>query len=217
MRTLCTLAIVMTGAGLIAGVPLRDAQACDDDRYPCPVRAQAAQQTANMPAQPARAAKPKKKVNHARANEKASAKQKVSKPAVQDQEQAADAVSQKAAEAAPAAVPSSPAGPVLNDETRSESLVATAGTAWPVSPNTEDAGGTAETTAVNVTKAASNVVEVVDSNQADDLDRVAVATVEPSWIAYLLLTLGAALAAASATIWFFSRMRFLSRNKPVAG
>jgi hypothetical protein len=134
---------------------------------------------------------------------------------MQEQEQAADAVSQKAAEAAPAAVPSSPADPVLNDESRDESLVATAGTAWPVSPNTEDAGDTAGATAVNVTEAASNVVEVVDSNQAYDPDPVPTATAEPSWIAYLLLTLGAALAAVSATIWFFSRTRFLSRKKPL--
>ena len=72
MRTLCTLAIMIAGAGLIAGVPSRYAQACDDDRYPCPVREQAVQETANAPAKPA--PQPKKKVNHPRANEKASAK-----------------------------------------------------------------------------------------------------------------------------------------------
>src|SRR6266404_3309312 len=124
MRTLCTLAIMIAGAGLIAGVPLKDAQACDDDRYPCPVRAQAAaQETANAPAKPAPSAQPKKKVNHTRENEKASAKREaaaranVSKPAVQEQ------ATQKAAEAAPAAVASTPA----DDESRGESLVATAG------------------------------------------------------------------------------------------
>ena len=121
----------------------------------------------------------------------------------------ADAISQRAAEAAPAAVPSSPADQVLNDESRGESLVATAGTAWPVSPNTEGADGTPGPTNVNATEAASNVV--VDPNQTNDLDRVAAATVEPSWIRYLLLMLGAALAAAL-VIWFFSGMRFLSRK-----
>jgi hypothetical protein len=167
-------------------------------------------------------------VNHARANErKASAKHegevpraaargKESKPPEQEQGQTADAALQKAAEVAPAAVPSSPAAPVL-DESQNENLVATAGTDWPVSPNTEDAGGTARTTAVNVTEAASNAVEVVDPNQANDPDRVAAATVEPSWLAYLLFILGAALAAAAASIWFVSRMRFLSGKKPVAG
>jgi hypothetical protein len=55
-------------------------------------------------------------------------------------------------------------------------------------------------------------VQVIDPNQTNDVDRVAAATVEWSWIAYFLLILGAALAAASATIWFFSGMRFWSRK-----
>jgi hypothetical protein len=205
MRTLCTLAIMIAGAGLIAGVPLRDAQACDDDRYPCPVRAQAAaQETTNAPAKPAPSVQPKKNVSHTRANEKASAKREaaapanVSKPAMQEQ------ATQKAAEAAPAAVASAPA----DDESRGESLVTTAATAWPVSPNTEGAGGA---TAANVAEAASNPVQLIDPRQSNDLNRIAAATVEPSWIAYLLLLLGAALVAASTTIWFFSRVRYLSR------
>ena len=67
---------------------------------------------------------------------RATARAKVCKPAVQ--EQAADSVSQKEVEAAPAAVPSRADQP-LNDESRGESLVVTAGTAWPVLSNTEDA------------------------------------------------------------------------------
>ncbi len=34
MLTLRTLAIAITGAGVLAGVPFTGAQACDDDRYP---------------------------------------------------------------------------------------------------------------------------------------------------------------------------------------
>src|SRR5262245_21054635 len=182
MRRLRALVIMMTGAGLIAGVPVRDAQACDDDRYPCPVREQAAaQETATALANPSPSTQPKKKANHTRANAKASAKGEreapsataranVSKPAVQ--EQAADPISQKAAEAAPAAVPSSPANSPLNDESQGESLVTTAGTAWPVSPNTESAGDNAGATAANAAKAASNVVQVIDPNQTNDVDRV---------------------------------------------
>src|SRR6266446_4204886 len=67
---------------------------------------------------------------------RATARAKVCKPAVQ--EQAADSVSQKEVEAAPAAVPSRADQP-LNDESRGESLVVNAGTAWPVLSNTEDA------------------------------------------------------------------------------
>jgi hypothetical protein len=98
MLPLRTLAIVITGAGLFAGLPLTGAQACDDDRYPCPVRSQSStQETADEPAQPAPSPQPQKKVNPAaRPNEKAHAKReretpraaartKASKPAVQEQ------------------------------------------------------------------------------------------------------------------------------------
>lgn len=192
MRTLCTLAIMIAGAGLIASVPSRYAQACDDDRYPCPVREQAVQETANAPAKPA--PQPKKKVNDTRANQEASAKREaaapanVSKPAMQEQ------AMQKAAEAALAAVAAAPA----DDESRGESLVTIATTAWPVSPNSEDAGGA---TAANVVEAASNPAQLIDPKQSNDLNRVAAATYAPSWIAYLLLSLLGALVAASTSIW----------------
>jgi hypothetical protein len=96
----------------------------------------------------------------------------------------------------------------LNDESRGESLVATAGTAWTVFPNTEGAGDTPGATGVNATEAASNAVQVVDPNEANEFDRAAADTVESSWITYVLLILGVALAAASA-MWFFSGMTFL--------
>jgi hypothetical protein len=226
MLTLRTLAIVITGAGAFAGLPLTDAQACDDDRYPCPVVSETStQETADAPARPAPSAKPRKKVNHpARPDEKvhakvereaprASARPKASKPAVR--EQAADSVPQKAAEA-PAVAPSSRADQSLNDESRTlnaesrnESLVATAATAWPVLPNTDGAGVSAQAaTGVDTTQAPkANAVQVVDSNEVNELDRAAAVTApaESSWITYLLLTLGAALAAASA-MWFLSRL-----------
>ena len=90
-----------------------------------------------------------------------------------------------------------------------ESPVATAGTAWPVPPNTEGAGASAPgTTSVDVTEAAkANAVQMVDPNEVNELDRAAAAAVpaEPPWSRYLLLILGVALAAASA-IWFFVKM-----------
>ena len=107
MLTLRTLAIAVTGAGVFAGLPLTDARACDDDRYPCPVRLEAVtQETADVPTQPAPSAQPQKKATQpAGPNEKADAKReraapqataraKASKPAVQ--EQTTDSVSQKA-------------------------------------------------------------------------------------------------------------------------
>src|SRR5262245_24885968 len=154
MLNLRTLAIVRTGAGLFAGLPSTDARACDDDRYPCPVRSEALmQETADVPTQPAPSAQPEKKSAQpqkkakqpADANEKAHAKReqeapqataraKASKQAVQ--EQTTDSVSQKAQEANPAVIPSPRTDEPLNDER----LVTTAGTAWPILPNTEGAG-----------------------------------------------------------------------------
>jgi hypothetical protein len=191
MRTLYTVAIMIAGAGLIAAVPSTYAQACDDDRYPCPLREQAVQETANAPAKPA--PQPKKKVNHIRGNEEASAKREaaapanVSKPAIQEQ------AMQRAAEAGVAAVAAAPA----DDESGGESLVTTAATTWPVSPNSEGAG---EATAVNVVEAASNPAQLIDPKQSNDLNRAAAATYQPSWFAYLLLLLGAVLVAWT-TIW----------------
>src|SRR5262249_25010837 len=122
MLTLRTLASVIAGAGGFAGLPLTPAQACDDDRYPCPIRVP---QEVDAAAQAAPWAQPQKKASHAarpsavRSSEKAQAKReapparaKPSKPAAP--EQAADSIAQKAAEAPPALVPSPPADQPLN-------------------------------------------------------------------------------------------------------
>ena len=224
MLTLRTLAIVITGAGVFAGLPLTGAQACDDDRYPCPIRVP--QETADAPTAAAPSAQPQKKASHpARPTAKAQAKPereapraaaraKPSKPAAQ--EQVAEPISQKGAEAARAMVPPPRADQPLNDASRGESPVAAAATPWPALPTTEGAGVGAppaasadatEAAKTNaVTNAATNAVQVVDSNEVNDLDRAAAASVpaESSWLTYLLLILGTALAAASA-FWFFFR------------
>jgi hypothetical protein len=220
MLTLRTLAIVVTGAGVFAGLPLTDARACDDDRYPCPVRLEAlTQETADVPTQPAPSAQPQKKSAQpqkkakqpAGPNEKAHAKREREAPqaTARTKEQTTDSVSQKAQEANPAVVPSPRADEPLNGERRDERLVTTAGTAWPVLPNTEGAGVSAPgATGGEPTETAdANAVQLVDSNEVNDLDRAAAATVstESSWSTYLLLILGAALAAASA-MWFFAKM-----------
>ena len=154
MLTLRTLAIVTIGAGVFAGLPLTGAQACDDDRYPCPIRVP--QETADAPAQAAPSAQPQKKASHpARPTAKAQAKPereapraaaraKPSKPAAP--EQAADSSAQKGAEAAPAMmaapamVPPPRADQPLNDASRGESPVAAAAAGWPALPATEGAG-----------------------------------------------------------------------------
>lgn len=230
MLTLRTLAIVTIGAGVFAGLPLTGAQACDDDRYPCPIRVP--QETADAPAQAAPSAQPQKKASHpARPTAKAQAKPereapravaraKPSKPAAP--EQAADSSAQKGAEAvpamvaAPAMVPPPRADQPLNDASRGESPVAAAAAGWPALPATEGAGAgapaaaSADATEAGKTNAVANAVtnpaQVVDPNEVNDLDRAAAASVpaESSWLTYLLLILATALAAASA-FWFFFR------------
>jgi hypothetical protein len=228
-----TFAIVIAGAGIFASLPLTNAWACDDDRYPCPIRSEALiQETVQAPGQltpdqpQKKSAQPQKKAKQpAPTNEKAHAKRdreaprtpagaKVSKPAVP--KQASDAVSQKALEATPAAVASPRADEQpLNDESRGGSLLATAGTAWPVSRVADGAAGTPAATNINTADAASNAVQLVDPNEVNEIDRAA--SVESSWVNYLLWMLGALLAAAFA-MWFFSRMRFLfSRETANAG
>src|SRR6516162_8851686 len=212
-----TFTIVIAGAGIFASVPLTNAWACDDDRYPCPIRSEALiQETVQAPDQLSadepqkKLAQPQKKAKQpASTNEKAHAKRpavaKVSKPAVP--EQAPDAAWQKAPEAAPAAVASPRADEQpLNDENRGGSLLATAGTAWPVSPTNEGAADTPAATSINTANAASDAVQLVDPNEVNELDRAASA--ESSWLDYVWWMLGAALIAAFA-MWIFSRMRFL--------
>ena len=211
-----TFAIVIAGAGIFASLPLTNARACDDDRYPCPIRSEALiQETVQTPDQPTpdklqkNSAQPQKKAKQP-ASTKANAKRdreapprtpsgaKVSKPAVP--EQAPDAMSQKALDAAAAVASPRADEQPLNDESRGGSLLATAGTAWPI----KDAAGT-PTTSVNTADAATNAVQMVDPNEINEIDRAAV---ESSWLNYLLWALGAALAAAFA-MWFFLRMKFM--------
>jgi hypothetical protein len=88
-----------------------------------------------------------------------------------------------------------------DDESRGGSLLTTAGAAWPVSSVTDGAADTPAATSI-----ASNAVQMVDPNEVNELDHEA--SVESSWVNYLLWMLGAALAAAFA-LWLFSRMGFL--------
>jgi hypothetical protein len=212
-----TFAIVIAGAGIFASLPLTSAWACDDDRYPCPIRSEALiQETVPAPDQPVpdepqkKVTQPQKKAKqpastnekvHAKRDPRAPAGAKVSKPAA-PREQAPDAVSQKPPEAAPAVVASPRADEqALNDESRGGSLLTTAGAAWPVSSVTDGAADTPSATSI-----ASNAVQMFDPNEVNELDHEA--SVESSWVNYLLWMLGAALAAAFA-LWLFSRMAFL--------
>ena len=242
MLTLRALAIVITGAGVFAALPVTGAQACDDDRYPCPIRVQ---ETVDAPAQaaPAAAAQPQRKVSHpARSTAKpqakreqdaprAAARAKPSKPAAQ--EQAAEPISQKGADAAPAMMAPPTTDQSVNDPTRGQNAVAAAATGWPAVATTEGAGvgapaaanadatEAAKTNAATnamtaaATDAVTNAVQVVDKDDVNDLDRAAAAggPAESSWLTYLLLILGTALAAASA-FWFVFRTASRFARRP---
>jgi hypothetical protein len=205
MLTLRTLAIVMAGAGVLGGLPVTNAQACDNDRYPCPVVAQTPE-TADAAVRPS--AQSRKKANRAaRQDEKARAqterrashvasRAKAATPV--GQVQATDSGLQKAADRTPVFA--------LNDEVdRNESPMAAAAAAWLILPNTGDAGaqGAAGEDATPVV--AANGVQMVDPNEVNELDLAATPAVpaESSWLNYLLMTLGAALAAASTVRFFF--------------
>jgi hypothetical protein len=210
-----SLAIAVTTAGVLAGLPSTSAQACDDDRFPCPLVSET-QETADAPRRLAPSPQPRKKAGRAaRRNEKAPAKVEPTKvereaarvpaptnavaPAVQ--EQAADTGSHKEPAATPALR--------LNEEVdRNESPVAAAAAAWLVLPKTDGAGAQAgadvdTTPADPADEPQANGVQLVDPNEVNELDLAAVpAPAEISWLSYLLMTLGAALAAAS-TVRFF--------------
>lgn len=187
MPSLRTLTIVMAVAGVLAGLPTIDARACDNDRYPCPIVSQ--------PQETAAAVRPsaqsrKKASRAARQDEKTRAK-----PA--KQEQVAESGPQKAADPAPAVA--------LNDEVdRNESPVAAAAAAWLVLPNT--AGTSAQVAAADAAPAnPANEVQVVDPKEVNELDLAAAPGLpdESSWLSYLVMTLGGALAAASAVRFLF--------------
>ncbi len=215
MLTLRSLAIAMAGAGVLAGLSVASAQACDNDRYPCPVVAQP-QEAPDAAARPPQSRK--KASRAARHDEKAPAKAKrqasqspsqtnAATPGVQ--EQAADSGSKKAGGLVPA----------LNEEVgRNESPVAAAAAAWLVLPDTasaatqgaageQNAGGEQRAAGDDATPTApASGVKMVDPNEVNELDLAAApaAPAESSWLSYLLATLGAALAAASTVRYFFA-------------
>jgi hypothetical protein len=196
MPRIRTLAITMAALGVLSGLSLSGARACDNDRYPCPIVSQtedAAGAAARSPA-PAR----KKASRTAAQDEKPRAKSeaealrtssrttKVNQPAGQEQTSASGP--QKSEDPAPAP----------NEGAGEENPVA-AGTAGSAA---QAAGGGAPPVA------AANEVRVVDPNELNELDLAATSaaprgSAESSWLSYLLMTLGGALAAASTVRFLF--------------
>jgi hypothetical protein len=203
MPRMGTLAIAMAALGVLSGMPLTGARACDNDRYPCPVVSQtedAAGVAARSPA-PAR----KKASRAARQDEKPRAKTEgeasrassgTTNPILPGQEQKSVSGPQKSEDPAPA----------TNEVAREEPPVAAPSGAAAQATGGDDAAPVAAANEPPI--AAANEVRVVDPNELNELD-VAAASAAPagsagsSWLSYLLMTLGGALAAASTLRFLF--------------
>ena len=194
MLTLRSLAIAMAAAGALAGLPARSAQACDNDRYPCPVVAQPQEADAAVrsPQSRKKASRAARHDDKARAKPERQSSQSPSQTNPAAQEQAADADTRKGRGVVPA----------LNKEVgRNESPAPAAAAAWRVLPDAVGAGAGEQDAAGGDTTPNVPVsgVKMVDPNEVNELDLAAAPTTpaESSWLRYLLATLGAALAAAS--------------------
>src|SRR5262245_26508965 len=190
------LAIAMAALGVLSALSLSGARACDNDRYPCPIVSQiedtagaAARSPAPARKKASRAApqdeKPRAKTE-AEASRGGSRTTKVNPPG---REQTSASGPQKSEDPAPAP----------NEVAREET---------PVSAGA--AGAAAQATGAEEAPpvAAANEVRVVDPNELNELDLAATSaapagSAESSWLSYLLMTLGGALAAASTVRFVF--------------
>jgi hypothetical protein len=202
MLTLRSLAIAMAAAGVLAGLPARSAQACDNDRYPCPVVAQPQEADAAVRSPPSRKkasrAAPQDEKARAKAERQTSQAQSQTNPAAQ--EQAANAASRKGRGVVPAR--NEEAGRNKNPAAAAASLVR------PDAARTGAQGAAGEPDALTddaIPTVPASGVKIVDPNEVNELDLAATRATpaESSWLRSLLATLGAALAAASTVRFLF--------------
>ena len=209
--------------GMFAGVGINAAQACDNDRFPCPVVSEAVtQETATAPAEPVQVAQPPKKASQS------------ARPATNPQPTAEQSMPRaKSREAAPAArttsktappkqrtapkndLPSETAisastivQPPASDEPPKEAnqaVVAAAGAAWPTVP-TIDSTPVTTATIVEETQPATDHANAVQISNGSDL------TGNWSMFSYLFLILSGVLAVMAA-LWLLPRMRVRAKSE----
>ena len=210
---------VIVSLGMFAGVGMNAAQACDNDRFPCPVVLEAVtQEIAAAPAEPVQVAQPPKKASQS------------ARPATKPKPTAEQSMPRaKSREAAPAArttskttppkertarspkndLPSETAisastiiQPPPKEDNRNQAVVAAAGAVWPTPPAIDSAS---EPTAavVEVTQPASE--QTAQLSNGSDLSG------KWSMFSYLLMIVSGILAVMSA-LWLLPRMRV--RAKP---
>ena len=206
--------------GMFAGVGINAAQACDNDRFPCPVVSEAVtQETAAAPAEPVQVAQPPKKASQsarpatkpqptaeqsmprAKSREAAPAARTTSKTAPQKQ-QAASSPKKNDPASETAISTSTIIQPPASDQPNNQAVVAAAGAVWPTPPAIDSAS---EPTAavVEVTQPASE--QTAQLSNGSDLSG------KWSMFSYLLMIVSGILAVMSA-LWLVPRMRV--RAKP---
>ena len=201
MLTLRSLAIAMAAAGVLAGLPARSAQACDNDRYPCPGVAQPQEADAALRSPPSR----KKASRAAQQDEKARAKAERQTSQAPSQTNPAAQEQAKAASRKERAVV-----PARNEEAGRNESPAAAATSLvrPGAAGTGAQGAAGEPNALTddaTPTVPPSGVKMVDPKEVNELDLAATPATpaESSWLSSLLATLGAALAAASTVRFLF--------------
>jgi hypothetical protein len=215
--------------GMFAGVGINAAQACDNDRFPCPVVSETVtQETAPAPAEPVQVAPPPKKASQsarpatkpqpkaeqslprAKSREAAPAARTTSKTAPPKQRTAPSPKNDLPSETAISA--STIVQPPASDEPPKEAnqaVVAAAGAAWPTLPTIDSAPVTTATIAEETQPATDHANAVQISNGS-------VLTGNWSMFSYLFLILSGVLAVTSAP-WLLPRMRVRAQTEVADG
>jgi hypothetical protein len=198
MPTPRRLAVLVAGAAVLASLSASPVQACDNDRYPCPVIAQ----TQNTPEATAKSSS-RKKTAHTARQEKARAKSEAQAPSSVSKN-AADGQGQAAASGSKAAAQPASASTLNGQIDRKESQVSAAAAAWLAGTNAGETAAQPGDGDDAATAVPANGVQLVDPHEPNELDLAAAspAPAQSSWLSSLLATLGAALAAASALRFF---------------
>jgi hypothetical protein len=211
--------------GMFAGVGINSAQACDNDRFPCPVVSEAGtQETAAAPVEPVQAVQPPKKASQsarpatkpqvradqsmprAKKSEAAPAARMTSKTAPPKQRTAPSPKNDLPSETAISA--STIVQPPASDEAPKEAnqaLVAAAGAAWPTLP-------TIDSTPVTTATIVEETQPATDHANAVQISNGPVLTGNWSMFSYLFLVLSGVLAVMAA-LWLLPRMRVRAKSE----
>jgi len=223
MVTARNLAIVATAAGVLAGMPWSKAQACDNDRFPCPILSEAPgqdsadaapaappQQSKKKPTQAAQQGEKPASAKGERDNAQAAARPpskqsgqdnakraaRPGKPAPHEQANAAGAPP------VPAVQVASPV-PVIPEQLHNAATDRANSAPVPTrdaSANAEGASGTPGTPSFNAQHvAAAGDFKLAERNEVNLTDAV-----ESSWLTYVLVLVGAAFGAAMTVRWFLN-------------